>query len=111
MISGLSVKTNDSQGYQQQGQMVRTPKCEARVRKSYIEEAVVLFRQWAWSSLCLEGQISVTYVSVDEIGRLLTVLLSLRTALKLPWERRPNLHIPDMARSRSSRLLPHQQPS
>jgi hypothetical protein len=78
MILGLGVMTDDLQGYQQQGQMVRIPKGEARARKSYVEEAVVLFRQWSWSSLCLEGQISVKYVSVDETGRLLAVLLSLK---------------------------------
>jgi hypothetical protein len=82
MISGLSVKTDDSQGYQQQGQMVRTPKCEARVRKSYIEEAVVLFRQWSWSSLCLEGQISVKYVSVDETGGLFDRISQFENGLK-----------------------------
>ena len=76
--------TDDLQGYQQQGQMVRIPKGEARARKSYIEEAAVLFQQWSWSFLYLEGQISVKYVSVDETGRFLAVLLSLKTALKLP---------------------------
>ena len=59
MISDLSVQTGELQGYQQRGQMVRTPEGEARARKSYIEEAAVLFQQWSWSFLYLEGQISV----------------------------------------------------
>src|SRR4051794_5836302 len=52
-----------------------------------------------------------TYVSGDETGRLLTLLFSSEKGLKLQLGRRPNLHIPDMVQSRSSRLLPHRQPS